>query len=154
MDSSNLTHKDKFSRGVVITTTIVTLLLAYTSATIFATKNTITIIVYLIILLVITLGVLCSMPLRLEISKTKITIFHPIGKTIIARKQIIETQVISKKDLKGSFRIFGSGGFMGWYGIFHNSRLGKFRLYSGDLENLHFIKTENKKYIISSSKTI
>ena len=156
MDSSKTIHYEnfKFSIGVIITSIIVILLFTYASVVIIDTKNTTVIIIALNALLSIIFGILCSMPLRLEINKTKIIISHPIGKTVILREHITESRIISKNDLKGSLRLFGSGGFMGWFGIFHNNKLGKYQLYSGDLENLHYIVTKEKNYIISSSVPI
>lgn len=97
---------------------------------------------------------LLTMPRYLIIQNGLLIITHPIGRTVIEKSQVVKIEAIERSDLRGSLRLFGSGGFFGWFGIFRNSKFGVYRIYCGQLENLYHIKTLTKSYIISSSTPI
>jgi hypothetical protein len=94
------------------------------------------------------------MPRYLVIDSKSIVITHPIGQTVILKSDIVEVRAVERSELRGSLRLFGSGGFFGWFGVFRNSTFGVYRLYCGQLENLYLVKTLTRKYIISSSVPI
>jgi hypothetical protein len=94
------------------------------------------------------------MPRYLLLDDKSIVITHPIGQTVILKSDIIEVRAADRTELLGSTRLFGSGGFFGWFGTFRNSKLGVYRIYCGQLENLYLVKTLTRKYIISSSVPI
>jgi len=47
-------------------------------------------------------------------------------------------------------RLFGSGGFLGWFGFFYNGSLGRFWAYAGNRDDLVLLtKTDGRKIVLS-----
>ena len=128
-------------------------LLVYGAIAIWYAGMTAVIVTYTVFGL-LAIWVLLTMPRYLLVDDKSIVITHPIGQSVILKSEIADIRAVERSELRGSIRLFGSGGFFGWFGIFRNSKLGTYRLYSGQLENLYLIKTSTKSYIISSSVPI
>lgn len=148
-------HCEKFVIGRMGTVTSILLiaLLVYGAIAVWSAGMTAVIVTY-IIFGIVAVWVLLTMPRYLLLDDKSIVITHPIGQSVILKSDIIEVRAIERSDIRGSIRLFGSGGFFGWFGIFRNNKFGTYRLYCGQLENLYLVKTTTKKYIISSSKPI
>ena len=114
----------------------------------------VTVIVTYTLFILLAIWVLLTMPRHLLIDDKSIVITHPIGQSVILKSDIVEVRAVERSELRGSLRLFGSGGFFGWFGVFRNSKFGVYRLYCGQLENLYLIKTLTRNYIISSSVPI
>jgi len=81
------------------------------------------------------------------------------GQTLVIRRIILpitikladikSIQRVDKRFIHDSLRIFGNGGFLGFYGIFKNSTEGRYHSYCADLSNLILIETDKKKMLIS-----
>ena len=68
----------------------------------------------------------------------------------IPENNILSIEALSKSELKGSLRVFGSGAFFGYYGKFYNRSFGKMTWYATNLQNALLIHTnDNKKYLIT-----
>ena len=149
------THCEKFAVGRMGTVTSILLiaLLVYGAIAVWSAGLTAVIVTY-IIFGIVAVWVLLTMPRYLIIQNGLLIITHPIGRTVIEKSQVVKIEAIERSDLRGSLRLFGSGGFFGWFGIFRNSKFGVYRIYCGQLENLYHIKTLTKSYIISSSTPI
>ena len=149
------THCEKFTVGRMGTVTSILLiaLLVYGAIAVWSAGLTAVIVTY-IIFGIVAIWVLLTMPRYLLLDDKSIVITHPIGQSVILKSDIIEVRAVESSELRGSIRLFGSGGFFGWFGIFRNSKFGTYRLYCGQLENLYLVKTLTKKYIISSSVPI
>ena len=149
------THCEKFTIGRMgtVISILLSALLVYGAIAIWYAGMTAVIVTYTVFGL-LAIWVLLTMPRYLLVDDKSIVITHPIGQTVILKSDITEIRAIERNDIRGSLRLFGSGGFFGWFGIFRNSKFGTYRLYCGQLENLYLVKTTTKKYIISSSKTI
>ena len=149
------THCEKFTVGRMGTVTSILLiaLLVYGTIAVWSAGMTAVIVTYTIFIL-LAVWVLLTMPRYLVIDDKSIVITHPIGQTVILKSDIIEVRAADRSELLGSIRLFGSGGFFGWFGIFRNNKFGTYRLYCGQLENLYLVKTLTRKYIISSSVPI
>ena len=148
-------HCEKFTVGRMGTVTSILLmaLLVYGAIAVWSAGLTAVIVTY-IIFGIVAVWVLLTMPRYLLLDDKSIVITHPIGQSVILKSDIIEVRAVERSELLGSIRLFGSGGFFGWFGIFRNNKFGTYRLYCGQLENLYLVKTLTKKYIISSSKPI
>ena len=148
-------HCEKFTVGRMGTVTSILLmaLLVYGAIAVWSAGLTAVIVTY-IIFGIVAIWVLLTMPRYLLLDDKSIVITHPIGQSVILKSDIIEVRAVERSELLGSIRLFGSGGFFGWFGIFRNNKFGTYRLYCGQLENLYLVKTLTKKYIISSSKPI
>ena len=149
------THCEKFTVGRMGTVTSILLiaLLVYGAIAVWSAGLTAVIVTY-IIFGIVAIWVLLTMPRYLLLDDKSIVITHPIGQSVILKSDIIEVRAVERSELLGSIRLFGSGGFFGWFGIFRNNKFGTYRLYCGQLENLYLVKTLTKKYIISSSVPI
>ncbi|MBP3424774.1 MAG: hypothetical protein J6K57_07030 [Alistipes sp.] len=149
------THCEKFTLGRMgtVTSILLSALLVYGAIAVWSAGMTAVIVTYIIYAL-LAVWVLLTMPRYLIIQNGLLIITHPIGRTVIEKSQVVKIEAIERSDLRGSLRLFGSGGFFGWFGIFRNSKFGTYRLYCGQLENLYLVKTTTKKYIISSSVPI
>lgn len=149
------THCEKFTVGRMGTVTSILLiaLLVYGAIAVWSAGLTAVIVTY-IIFGIVAIWVLLTMPRYLLLDDKSIVITHPIGQSVILKSDIIEVRAIERSELLGSIRLFGSGGFFGWFGIFRNNKFGTYRLYCGQLENLYLVKTLTRKYIISASKPI
>lgn len=149
------THCEKFTVGRMGTVTSILLiaLLVYGAIAVWSAGLTAVIVTY-IIFGIVAIWVLLTMPRYLLLDDKSIVITHPIGQSVILKSDIIEVRAIERSDIRGSIRLFGSGGFFGWFGIFRNNKFGTYRLYCGQLENLYLVKTLTRKYIISSSVPI
>jgi hypothetical protein len=71
-------------------------------------------------------------PSGYEIAGGEVVIKRPIGSIRIPVSGIREVRLATKDDLRGSMRIFGSGGLFGYYGLFRNSELGESNWYVTD----------------------
>lgn len=148
-------HCEKFAIGRLGTVTSILLvaMLVYGAIAVWSAGMVAVIVTY-IIFGIVAIWVLLTMPRYLLLDDKSIVITHPIGQSVILKSDIIEVRAIARSDIRGSIRLFGSGGFFGWFGVFRNNKFGTYRLYCGQLENLYLVKTTTKKYIISSSKPI
>ena len=149
------THCEKFTVGRMgtVTSILLTALFVYGAIAVWS-AGLVAVIVTYIIFGIVAVWVLLTMPRYLVIDDKSIVITHPIGQTVILKSDIIEVRAADRFELQGSIRLFGSGGFFGWFGTFRNSKLGVYRIYCGQLENLYLVKTLTRKYIISSSVPI
>lgn len=93
------------------------------------------------------------MPIRLKADNEKITVSRLFGSLKIPVDRIIETRILQESDISDSIRLFGSGGLFGFLGLFKNTNLGKYTMYATDLNHLLFIRTRNKKYVFSCSRS-
>ncbi len=105
-----------------------------------------------IVLCTVVIGSACA-PIRLKANDDKITIRLLLGSREIPLNEVTEVRKISKSDISGSIRTFGSGGLFGYLGRFKNNRLGSYTMYATELNNLLLVSTHNKKYVISCTKS-
>ena len=85
-------------------------------------------------------------PTSYEITTEHLLIHRPFSPIRIAYSSIIK---IENTESGYSVRLFGSGGFFGYFGLFSSKKLGSHVRYTGNNENLVFIKTSKKKYLLS-----
>jgi hypothetical protein len=91
---------------------------------------------------------LLEAPLSLEISETQLTLNKIRGNLVIEFSQIAHIDVY--KPNFSELRLFGSGGFFGYIGIFRNSKTGNYRAYVGDYSQSFLIQTQTGiKYVLS-----
>lgn len=149
------THCEKFTLGRMgtVTSILLSALIVYGAIAVWSAGMTAVIVTYTIFAL-LAIWVLLTMPRYLIVQNGLLIITHPIGRTVIEKSDVVKIEAIDRSELRGSIRLFGSGGFFGWFGIFRNSRFGTYRLYCGQLENLYLVKTQTKSYVISSTKPI
>ncbi len=81
-------------------------------------------------------------PIGYELLPDTLIIDKRLGQTKIGLRSIRSVASLDAGQLKGSIRVFGVDGFFGSYGTFHNSALGKFRMYSTRSSGLVLIEAE------------
>lgn len=95
--------------------------------------------------------ILCAFmsPIKIRITSTDIILFKLIGKK---RFPYADMKDISLCDLNTSpnIRIMGSGGMMGYSGLFYNKRIGRFTAYVGSIFRTVLITMNNgRQYVVS-----
>lgn len=144
--------------GAVLTVTIVTLAVLIGAGFYLGSLKWPTVMLWLkylltIILLATVIVGVGYMPIRLKINDEKITVIRLFGPLKIPQSEIVEIKRIGKSEINNSIRIFGSGGLFGYLGRFKNDRFGSYTMYATELNNLIFIRTSNKKYVFSCSRS-
>lgn len=91
-------------------------------------------------------------PLHYKINKDAINIKKIIFTKKIRYDTIIEIKPISYNDLAIDFRLFGSGGIWGYFGLYNSSYFGRIRMNATQLKNLVFIATSDKKIFVLSTE--
>src|SRR5580693_139035 len=71
-------------------------------------------------------------PTGYSIMDGEVVISRLIGNVHLPVAGIREVRIATRDDLRGSMRVFGSGGLFGYYGLFRNSKLGTSRWYVTD----------------------
>jgi len=73
---------------------------------------------------------------------------------VISYEGIREVRRTDAREIGFAWRVFGSGGFLGWFGLFRSRRLGQFRAYATNRRDLVLItKTNGAKIVISPHPT-
>lgn len=103
---------------------------------------------------VVVLSALCITvlfaPLAYGVLDTGILIHRAAGLVVIRYEQISEIRRIQSREIGSSVRVFGSGGFFGWFGRFYGRRIGWFRAYCSSQADLVLItRTDGGKIVIS-----
>jgi hypothetical protein len=88
-------------------------------------------------------------PVSYSINQTHLVIHRPLKNLLIDRDKIEAAFEVSKEDISYSVRLFGSGGFFGYFGKFANRKLGNMTLYATRRDGAVLIKTGGKKLIIT-----
>ncbi|MBI4350250.1 MAG: hypothetical protein HY550_02320 [Elusimicrobia bacterium] len=87
-------------------------------------------------------------PVGYEIQANELIIKRKLNSINIPINSIKSVSALNTEEIAGSFRVFGVDGFFGNYGTFHNSKLGKYRMYSTKDSGLVLISAE-EQYILS-----
>lgn len=66
-------------------------------------------------------------PYCVKVTEDYIEVQAVIGSKKFEKKNI-KIERVTKKDLSNTYRVFGNGGFGGYVGIFHSTKLGKFKM--------------------------
>jgi len=69
---------------------------------------------------------------------------------VISYERIREVRRVQRREIGFVWRVFGSGGFLGWFGLFRSRRLGEFHAYATNQRDLVLItQTNGGKIMIS-----
>ena len=145
-ESNSISIPFHWSGGILAITIVVSIILVGTGFYI-ASLNWPTVMLWLKYLLIIVFFIAIIvgvgyMPIRLKADNGK----------IILLSEVVEVVRISKSDINGSIKTFGSDGFFGYIGRFRNNKLGNYSMYVTDMNNLILVRTGNKKYVFSCSR--
>lgn len=140
----------KWSRSVKIITLIVIVILTGAEASLVFIANNYSIllpIIFSIGLLSCISYCLYQAPKFVEINGEYLTM-HTLGKKVQLKLSEIDTISPFQKGLE--IRIFGSGGFCGYTGLFKNKQIGKYNSYVGEYQKAFYIKTKTEKQYVMS----
>lgn len=91
-------------------------------------------------------------PRKYQITTNAIKIHRLLKNYNIPKSAIISVTLISKDDLKHTFRTFGNGGLFGYYGKFSNNTLGDMLWFATNRNNAVLITTTDKKIVITPNE--
>jgi len=100
------------------------------------------------VVIIVLGGCYFFMPTSYAVDNEAIEINRPINTILIPVNEVLSAERISVSDLGFGFRI-GSGGFMGYLGLFRYPSIGWVRMHCTDRSRMVLIKRERKQYIIS-----
>ena len=150
-------YRIKWSKFVKITTIVLSLILSLTEALIIVIfykhsqnwSDALWCIGLFIIILIITACTIAFTPLSLTLTETDLILMRPIGRRIFPLKDINDVGTYTS-DLS-EVRLFGSGGFYGFIGVYFNIKFGRYIAYVGDFSEAFYITTNSrkKKYVLS-----
>jgi hypothetical protein len=69
---------------------------------------------------------------------------------VISHERIREVRRMDRREIGFAWRVFGSGGFLGWFGVFCSRQLGEFRAYATNRHDLVLITTTSGARIVIS----
>lgn len=90
-------------------------------------------------------------PAGYAITSEHLAIKRPLKPVLIKLSEIEKAEAIGPDMLEYSFRLWGSGGLFGYFGLFTNEKLGKYTAYLTNYSDLVLIKT-GKTYVISPDR--
>lgn len=100
-------------------------------------------------IIVVSVSVAFSLnaPRYIKLSDKSLSITRLCFKTVIDYDQI---ECISRYNPSGDIRIFGSGGYCGFVGIFRNKEIGNYFAFIGDNDEAVYVETkQGRRYVFS-----
>ncbi len=89
------------------------------------------------------------------LSAAELRVQRPAGEVVFARANLRSATPVTTKDLGFGLRLFGSGGFAGYSGIFFYRNIGKTILYATDATKFILLRTRNdRQYLVSPADTV
>jgi len=88
-------------------------------------------------------------PVSYEIERDTLIIHRPFGDVKIEKENIVNIESIDSAKLRFGVRLFASGGFFGYYGLYSSNSIGRYYRYTGHSKNLVMIETDKRRYVIS-----
>jgi len=108
-------------------------------------------LVLLAFLPAVSLGILALFaPRGYEVDPDAIVVRRIVGNVVIPRANIREIRRIESREIGSALRLFGCGGFFGWFGLFYSRQIGRFWAYMGNQTDLVLItQADGTKVVIS-----
>jgi hypothetical protein len=102
----------------------------------------------LAIIIIATLGFcLFYSPLSISADEKSVRINSPLKIHEIAMQRIVSVERFQPS--KGTIRLCGSGGFLGYWGLFRETSVGKYMAYYGKASDCFLIRLDNgKQYVL------
>lgn len=107
-----------------------------------------------IILLLVPVIAFGYHPMGYTISADELQIRRPFGAIRLPLKEISGAMQVGIHDLGTTNRVFGSGGFLGYFGVYTTGRFGKMICYNTRKDDFVFVEmNDGKKYLLSPDNT-
>ncbi len=99
-------------------------------------------------LLIIYFIVFAFRPVKYSLTADNLIVHRLFSNVKIERSKIKSVELVDKEKLSWSVRIFGVGGFFGYFGKFANAKLGTMTWYATRKDRIVLVKMLNNKKII------
>jgi len=91
-------------------------------------------------------------PRAYEVNPDAIVVKRLGPDVVVPRDEIQEVQRLEGVKIGFTLRLFGCGGFLGWFGLFYSRGLGEFWAYAGNQKDLVLLtRTDGRKIVLSPS---
>ncbi|PZF72445.1 PH domain-containing protein [Taibaiella soli] len=90
-----------------------------------------------------------SKPTSFSIDEYELVVHRPHGVFRTPVENIVSIERIDRKSLGWGIRLFGSGGFFGYLGIFYYGSIGRVSMYCTNRKEMLLVITEKSRFIIS-----
>ena len=98
-----------------------------------------------IIMLLLTYG---FSPKGYSVQDGQLVIYRPFHNKFYETAGIQTVSIVAKEELKWSMRVFGVGGFFGYFGLFRNSRYGTMIWYASRRDQYVVIERSNERALV------
>lgn len=113
----------------------------------FATYGTDKFVILGVIIIVLLSFCMFYSPLSISANEETVEINSPFKIHSIAMRRIVSVERF--KPTMGSLRLFGSGGFLGYWGIFREGDVGMYMAYYGKASDCFLLRLDNgDKYVL------
>ncbi len=99
-------------------------------------------------LLIIYFIVFAFRPVKYSLTADNLIVHRLFSNVKIERSKIKSVELVDKEKLSWSVRVFGVGGFYGYFGKFANAKLGTMTWYATRKDRIVLVKMLNNKKII------
>ncbi len=90
----------------------------------------------------------CLAPRGFALNDIELVVDRALRPVKIPLSPVTEVRRLEDGEIKGTLRTMGASGFYGHYGWFWNSKLGKFRLYSGRFKDLVLLRADRTVFVL------
>ena len=98
----------------------------------------------------VVLYAFCIQIRKVTLNDVNLVIHRQMGKVRIPLNSI--TRVEIKDDIAFDLRLWGISFFFGHYGLFYNRKLGRYKAYVKDGDQMLVVHTENRIYVFSCER--
>lgn len=141
--------KNKLDRLSLILTPLIIVALAALAVFMYFTEST---QYFLLLVLFFTLTHFLTWafhPRHYEVNDEDIRVVRFFKSRLFPFSGITEVSALPREAIKGSMRIFGSGGMFGYFGRFRNKTLGTYIMHVTDRDKLVLLRSEGKTILVS-----
>lgn len=89
-------------------------------------------------------------PLGYEVSADAVVVRRLVRSVIIPMETICDVRRVEPEEIRFAVRLFASGGFLGWFGLFFSQSLRRFWAYAGNRDDLVLVtQTDGTRIVLS-----
>lgn len=141
--------KVRLSTYSLVTTLIAVLVIGWCCVITFGRGNGFYVVAAIFLIFLVSAALYA--PLSVETGEHDVTVRSALKKHRIPLSEIEEVQLF--QPTMGTYRLFGSGGFMGYWGIFREGDVGKYTAFYGKASDCFLIRMKDgRKYVLGCEK--
>lgn len=154
--------KNKWTSGVRWMTLVVSLLVfggiavaALSTAGSWHGFNVLTCVIVPVLLAGVLAAALLWWPIGVAVGHDRLKLVRLWRPVVIDRANITDCRKLNREDMWRTIRICGSGGYLGYWGLFRNPQIGTFTMHTLGGRDLLLIECRSgKKYVIENSEPV